>query len=260
MSSAVIHVQDVSFAYKGALVLEDVSLRMERGEFLVIIGPNGGGKTTLIRLLLGMVKPKLGSVRLFGASPAAGRSRVGYVPQLVHGGSGVPVSVRDCVLMGLTGKNRCAGLGCDKDEAIHNALRAVRMADFSDHSFAELSGGQRQRVALARALVSRPELLLLDEPMSNIDPEGRFCLYDLLREVGQETSIVLISHDVGMSKGKSVTGMAAVNKRVLSCKGSTPTREMMELLYGRHDHDCMVDNFMYKMEEGPVAADMVTKP
>lgn len=256
MSESVILMQDVGFSYNGSPVLTDVQLRLEQGEFLVVIGPNGGGKTTLIRLLLGTVQPKAGSVRVFGKPPAHARKRVGYVPQLVHGGAGVPVTVGDCVQMGLTGKDRCARLTCDKDKAVREALAKVRMADFIAQSYAALSGGQRQRVALARALVSRPDLLLLDEPMSNIDSEGRFCLYDVLREVGAESTIVLVSHDVGMTTGKEVTSVAAVNKRVLTSAGSTPTREMMELLYGRHGHDCMVDDFIHRMEDAPQPVEM----
>ena len=161
----VVSFKNVSFSYDGIQVLEDVSLTIDEGDFLSIVGPNAGGKTNLLKLILGLVKPTGGTVRVFGQPPPKVRSRIGYMPQHVSLDILFPVNVQDVVLMGRLGTGRKIGLHGRADrEAAEEALRVVELYDVRHRPFAALSGGQRQRVLIARALASDPELLLLMSP------------------------------------------------------------------------------------------------
>ncbi|HBO46464.1 MAG TPA: ABC transporter, partial [Planctomycetaceae bacterium] len=158
----------VSFAYDAVPVVEDVTVTIDQGESICIVGPNGGGKTTLVKLILGLLTPDKGTVRVFGQSPRQARLRVGYMPQYAQHDLQFPATVMDIVLMGCLGKPGLAGLfgwhGAESRRDALDALDRVGMADFGRRKHAALSGGQRQRVLIARALASNPELLLLDEP------------------------------------------------------------------------------------------------
>ena len=173
---AAVLLRDVTFSYGGEPVLEDVNLSVGAREAVCIVGPNGGGKTTLVKLILGLLLPQRGEVRLFGQPPRLARLRVGYMPQHVQHDPLFPVTVMDIVLMGRLGRGGLGGLlgwpGRADRRAARNALEQVGMDGFGRHPFAALSGGQRQRVLIARALCCEPELLLLDEPTSNDHHDG----------------------------------------------------------------------------------------
>ncbi len=240
----VIDLDGVSFAYNGAPVLEDVTFRVHARDFLSIVGPNAGGKTTLVKLILGLLQPSRGTVRLFGEPPIRGRHRVGYMPQQAALSAHFPVTVLEVVLMGrlkagwnsvIYGKaDRAAGL---------EALARMGLADLKDRPFASLSGGQRQRTLIARALVSEPDLLLLDEPTANVDAAREREFYELLERLSEEITIVLVTHDLGFVS-RYVRSVACVNRRVLVHPTSDITGEMINRLYGsdvrmiRHDHRC----------------------
>jgi zinc transport system ATP-binding protein len=249
-AAPLIQLESVSFAYDGPQVLRDVSLSIPRGDLACVIGPNGGGKSTLIRLMLGLLEPQSGRVRVFGMSPEAGRERIGYLPQRVHFDPQFPVSVQDVVLMGRLGRSRWLGMWSGSDRAVSSrALEDVGLAGLERRPFAALSGGQRQRVLIARALASEPDLLVLDEPTSNLDIKVEEQLYSLLRTLNERLTVVLVSHDVNLVS-KYVKTAICVNKTVHMHTSAQINEQVIEELFGRqvrtvhhhhpgcgHDHD-----------------------
>ncbi|MCU0604052.1 MAG: metal ABC transporter ATP-binding protein, partial [Desulfobacterales bacterium] len=174
MAEAIIDVSGVWFSFNGQQVLQDVDLKVERGDFLVVIGPNGGGKTTLLKLMLGLLEPTRGSVCVFGRPPAEATHRIGYVPQNVHVNKTFPVSVLDVVLMGRLRTSKGWSRHSRQDRlAAQASLEQLGVWEVRDRRIGDLSGGQLQRVFIARALVSGPEVLFLDEAMASIDAQSR---------------------------------------------------------------------------------------
>ncbi len=241
----VVEFQSVSFAYEQQPVLEEVSLSIPRGDFASIVGPNGGGKTTMLKLMLGLLTPQKGSVLLFGDAPKRTRERVGYTPQFLQVDYCFPVSVFDVVLMGrLRGDSYKIRYDQADKAAAERALETMRLAEMKNASFRKLSGGQRQRVLIARALCSDPELLLLDEPTSNIDPSSEEILFDILGELNKKLTIILVSHDIGFVS-RLVKSVICVNRTVAVHPTSALDGRMISEIYGsdgirmiRHDHCC----------------------
>jgi zinc transport system ATP-binding protein len=197
-----VEVEDVDFAYGPVLVLEHINLTVEPGDFLGIIGPNGSGKTTLLRIMLGLLPPSRGTVRLFGHSPDSFDQwgRLGYVPQRATIDPALPVTVHEVVATGLLPSLRLFGrLGATARTRIAEALGQVGMEAHAAARIGELSTGQQQRVLIARALVSKPDLLILDEPTGGVDPEAQTSFYSLLQHLNRErdVTLVLVSHDIG---------------------------------------------------------------
>ncbi len=237
----VIQLENVSFAYNGYSVLENASLIVYERDFLCIVGPNAGGKTTLLKLILGLLKPAKGTIRVFGKPPVKTRFRIGYMPQHAALDLLFPVSVMDVVLMGRLGNGLKCGLFRRADKkAAREALERVELYDISNRSFSELSGGQRQRVLIARALVSDPEILLLDEPTANVDAMVETGFYELLSRLNEKMTVALVTHDLGFVS-HYVKGVACVNRRVVVHPTSEITGEMINEMYGcdmhmvRHD-------------------------
>ncbi len=187
-------------AYHDETVLEDINLTLEKNDFLGLIGPNGGGKTTLIKVILGLLKPKTGSVKVMGKDPQQGRRQIGYVPQFAIFDTDFPISVWDVVRMGRLGPERLFKSYTEEDNRIvAERLKWVDMIPHKDRALNELSGGQRQRVYIARALATDPALLILDEPTVSVDVEARTHIYDLLHEINQHSvTILLVSHDLNV--------------------------------------------------------------
>ncbi|MDQ1277933.1 MAG: zinc transport system ATP-binding protein, partial [Thermodesulfobacteriota bacterium] len=173
--------QNVSFSYGGAPVLDDVNFSIQERSFISIVGPNAGGKTTLLKLMLGLLKPSRGTIEIFGRLPEKARPRIGYMPQYVQFDPTFPVTVLDVVLMGRLGNGVHFGPYGKADRAIAiEALHKLEMDKARNRPFMALSGGQRQRVLIARALTAEPELLLLDEPTANVDMAVETELFELL--------------------------------------------------------------------------------
>jgi zinc transport system ATP-binding protein len=236
-----IKIENVSFAYNGFPVLESVNLLIYERDFLALVGPNAGGKTTLLKLILGLLKPASGSIQVLGLPPAKARSRIGYMPQHANLDPLFPVSVLDVVLMGRMGIGRSFGFfgRSDRDKA-EEALRKVELLDVRNRSFSDLSGGQHQRVLIARALVTEPDILLLDEPTSNVDAAVETELFELLNHLNKKMTVALVTHDLGFVSGY-VKRVACVNRKVVVHATHEISGEMINELYGaevkmvRHD-------------------------
>ncbi|MFU2209466.1 metal ABC transporter ATP-binding protein [Solidesulfovibrio sp. C21] len=250
MSEAVVDIRDLTFAYNGQAALSGVSLAVATGDRLAVLGPNGGGKTTLLKLILGILQPTSGTIRVFGREPGRQSARIGYVPQRLEGVAerkDLPIRVREVALMGLLASGRY-GFRFSRDEMrrADAALTRVEMLPLADKRFCELSGGQKQRTLIARALVSDPDLLILDEPTANIDPQGKFCLYEVLSRIGQGVTSLVVSHDLSILAA-GVTAVACVNARVLYAPQPKLTQEMVDLLYGVHSHTCPLDAYLRRI-------------
>ena len=227
----VVIVSDVSFSYDGVPVLEDVRFTIPRNAFISIVGPNGGGKTTLLKLMLGLLKPTRGSLEVLGTSPARARTRVGYMPQHAQLDPQFPVSVLDVVLMGRMGKGKGWGPYSRQDRAVAlDSLRKLEAEDLKDRPFMALSGGQRQRVLIARALACEPEMLFLDEPTANVDPAVETELFELLHDMSKAITVLVVSHDLGFVS-HYVQSVVCVNRRVMVHPTADVTGEVIRDLY-----------------------------
>jgi zinc transport system ATP-binding protein len=231
----VISLCGVSFSYGGTPVLENVCLDVGRRESVCVVGPNGGGKTTLVKLILGLLKPDSGEIRVLGRRPWAARLNVGYMPQHMLYDPQFPATVMDIVLMGRLGKPGLTGfLGWynrEDRQAALDALKNVEMQEFCRRTFASLSGGQRQRVLVARAICGKPDLLLLDEPTSNIDTLVESRLWDLIRELNKQMTILMVTHDLGFVSNL-VEKVICVNRRVVVHPTSHVTGDVISDIYG----------------------------
>ncbi|MHC4777833.1 MAG: metal ABC transporter ATP-binding protein [Planctomycetota bacterium] len=243
-SIPVIEMKGVGFAYNDHPVVDGVDLTVVEKDFVSLVGPNGGGKTTLLKLMLGLLQPTSGEIRVFGGGPAKNRHRIGYVPQHFQFDSKFPIGVMDVVLMGRIRKGFRFGPFTRGDkEVARKALDEVGLGDLGERPFSELSGGQRQRILVARALATTPELLLLDEPTSNVDAVVQEDLYGLLHRLNERLTMVIVTHDVGFVSTR-VKSVVCVNREVVVHPTSEVSGEMICNLYGtdvrmvRHDHRC----------------------
>jgi zinc transport system ATP-binding protein len=184
----------VSFSYGEVPVLENASFHIHRGEFAALVGPNGSGKTTVLKLILGLEQPAAGRITLFGANGKQAHNRIGYVPQYPPTDQSFPVSVRDVVRMGLLHPSR--GYAQGAKAAVDEAMEQADIAELGTRSWRALSGGQRRRVLVARALAARPELLILDEPTANMDAESEARLFETLGNLKGGATILIVTHDM----------------------------------------------------------------
>ncbi len=209
-----IRIQDLFFGYTRQPVLENVNLAVSSKEFTSIVGPNGGGKTTLLKLILGLIRPDKGRIQVLGDCPEKVRRHIGYMPQHAHLDTRFPATVQDVVLMGrLSAKKFWFGKE-DRTRAVE-ALEKVDMADHRHSGFNALSGGQKQRALIARALCTRPRMLILDEPTANVDHETGESLFSILSELNSRMTILLVSHDIGLVS-KYVKHVICVNRQVVT--------------------------------------------
>ena len=195
MDQPIITCDNVSFSYDETPILTDVSFKVEEGEFIGIFGPNGGGKTTLLRLILGFLEPDYGSIKVFGTTPEKAQRQIGYVPQRLRFDKEFPISVMELVLSGRLSHLPWFGRFSQEDKNIAiEMLEKVGLADFKNANFGNLSGGQAQRALIARALVSHPKLLLLDEPTASVDTEAEIEIYKILEELKGKVTILMVTH------------------------------------------------------------------
>ena len=232
MNTPVLELNRVTFKRRGIPVLDDVSWRLDGGEIVGLIGPNGGGKTALLKVILGLLKPSFGEVRVFGSTPEAGRTQIAYVPQFARFDPEFPISVFDVVLMGRQGTPRVGRRFSAEDHRRANlALNQVDLSDKADRRIGNLSGGEIQRVLIARALAQDAKLVLMDEPAASLDSKVGLELYDLLTRLADQRTVVLVSHDIGVVH-KYVTSIACMNRRLHYHHSTDITPEMIASLYG----------------------------
>ena len=242
MGNSIVEIKNIWFAFNGQTVLEDVSLDIRPGDFIAMIGPNGGGKTTLLKLMLGLLRPNKGTIRVLGDPTAKASHHIGYVSQDVHINRSFPITAIDVVLMGKLepGKRWAKSSVQDRTDAL-NALERMEIADCASSKIGELSGGQRQRVFIARALVTQPKVLLLDEPTASIDAKGQAEFYRLLKELNKDITILIVSHDL-VAISTYVKSVACVNKRLHYHHQAEITGEMLEEMYPCTDEEvCPVE-------------------
>jgi len=203
-----IQIDNLTFNYNNHLTLEKIDLEVFQNDYVAIIGPNGGGKTTLLKLLLGFLKPTSGSISILGKTPKEARLNIGYLPQQINFNLDMPISVFDIVLQGRLAKNKLFYSKEDKKIA-DEKLELMNVKHLKNQKIKELSGGQRQRVLLSRALTKEPEILILDEPTASIDPEGQKEIYKLLKEL--PLTKLIVSHDINILL-QGVNKVAYINK------------------------------------------------
>lgn len=243
-NEVLIRVRNLSFAYDGNLVLDDVSLEICAGDFLGLVGPNGGGKTTLVKLILGILRPMKGTIEVFGETPQKGRERIGYVPQYARYNADFPVTVESFVLMG---RLRPGGIGrrysADDRDAARKALAELSLEHLAKRDVKKLSGGEKQRVLVARALATAPDALFLDEPTVSVDSAVEKHFYDVLQELNARMPIVLVSHDLGFISSY-LTRVACLNRRLVVSPVSELHAHDLEAMYHgpvkAWSHDCEI--------------------
>ncbi|MDR1960306.1 MAG: ABC transporter ATP-binding protein [Planctomycetaceae bacterium] len=242
---SVLDFNNVTFGYSREPVLENVNLSISSRDFIAVIGPNGGGKTTLLKLALGLLEPNLGTVTLLGNSPYQSRTLVGYTPQYLQVDPSFPLSVMDVVLMGRLRKKSGWWYSREDRAAAQETLHTMQLFEYRNAPFGSLSGGQKQRTLIARALCGNPEILFLDEPTNNIDPSSESILYKILERLNERLTILIVSHDVGVVSS-IVKNVICVNRTVAVHPASQLTGLLLHDIYGseqlfvRHDHRCTV--------------------
>ena len=241
-----IEIKNLSFAYDKNPVLNNINLSYDSKDFLSIIGPNGGGKTTLLKLIVGLLKSKKGEITFDGSKEYDISKIVGYVPQIIPLNHLFPMSVLDVVLMGrCTKKTFCSYSKKDKELA-KEALRLVSMQDFLKRKIGALSGGQRQRVYIARALCTQAKILILDEPTASIDPKGQAEIYEILQNINAKgVGIIMISHDINMAinfanKVAYVNGELFLHEIDENTKSANSKKDLIQHL-ASHNHFCDVE-------------------
>ena len=233
MSEPIVVCEKLCVDRDGAPVLKGLTLSVHKGDFLAVLGPNGGGKTTLLKVMLGLIQPTSGTVTVFGGPPGATTGRIGYVPQSLQFDRTFPISVREVVLMGRLSKSRLFRRYGREDRAkADEAMEITGLTALASRRIGALSGGELQRVLIARALAGDPDLLLLDEPTASVDPEMKTTIYDLLDRLKADHTIVLVTHDTG-TIAHHVSRIACLNCTLdMHEEGSTLGRTSLESLYG----------------------------
>ncbi|NWF52426.1 MAG: metal ABC transporter ATP-binding protein [Nitrospirae bacterium] len=219
MQMSILNVKDLSFRYNKIEVLNNISFYVNSGDYIGLVGPNGSGKTTLIKIILGILKPNRGTVLLFGVNPLNFKDRhlIGYLPQRTHFNLYFPATVKEVISSGLfLKKKRVKNIDRFIDEIINEAMKLMDLVEIKNILISELSGGQLQRVLVARAIVNEPDLLILDEPTTALDPETRERFFQTLQELNKikNTTIILVTHDIG-SIGKYASKLLYIDKSII---------------------------------------------
>ena len=234
--SLAVSLKDLSVSYGDSPALDCVSIDVPSNAFLAVIGPNGGGKTTLLRCMLGLQKPHTGTVRLWGEEPKKLRHRVGYVPQTRYFDRSFPISVREVVEMGGLSNLYTRNLSkTEQRQRVDAALQRMQLGALAKRQIGQLSGGELQRTLIARALAADATMLILDEATASIDPKAIELIYQLLVELNQRIPIITVSHDLGVV-AQYVKTIACVNRCLHYHDSKELTPQMLEEAYG-----CPVD-------------------
>ncbi len=234
--SAVLELRGVGVKFGPHWVLEDVDLEVGERDYVAIIGPNGGGKSTLMKLIAGLIEPDAGTIRLWGAPPKSNRHRIGYVPQHPKFEDVFPISVEDVVAMGrLFDRGVFSRWTSEDRKVVDRELERLGLTERRKELVANLSGGWQQKVLIARALASEPEMMLLDEPTASLDAQSTEMVYDLLQELNESIPIIVISHDL-TAVAQRVKAIGCLNKRLYYHGSKEVKKEDIQQVYG-----CAVD-------------------
>ncbi|SDP14403.1 metal ABC transporter ATP-binding protein [Desulforhopalus singaporensis] len=231
-SKVLVDISSLCYTNGGVDILHDINLTVNRGDFIAVIGPNGGGKTTLLKLILGLLQPTRGAIDVRGLRRASGTGAIGYVPQHVNHNLNFPATALDVVLMGNHSASRRLRFGNSRREVMqaHEALEKLGINDCADRKIVALSGGQRQRVLIARALVGQPELLVLDEPTASIDTKGQTDFYDMLKELNKDLTILMVCHDL-MIVASYAKSIACLNRRLHYHDSFRSSGDVIDIFY-----------------------------
>ena len=223
-----IELRDITAGYGEKIVLREVTLNVWQGDFLGIIGPNGGGKTTLLKVILGLLPPTKGSVRFYNKEEEEIPSlKIGYLPQINMIDKRFPISVREVVTSGLSAeKPLLRRFNSTQRSRVNEVIAQMGLEDLADRPIGELSGGQLQRVLLGRSVVSRPQVLILDEPNTYVDKRFESRFYPLLKEINKESAVILVSHDIGTVLSL-VKNIACVNETLHYHPGTNISEEWL---------------------------------
>lgn len=237
MSGIAVHIENLSVYYGQTSALSDVRLDVGEGEYLGIIGPNGGGKSTLLKAILGCIPSPKGTVLIYGKEPGKSREIVRYVPQFSSLDKRFPITLFEVVLSGLSGPGLSPFFGFSKKdrEKTFELLEKVGIRSLAKRQISELSGGQFQKMLIARALVADPKLLLLDEPTASVDAASRDQIYNLLSESNKKMTVILVTHDL-LAISSRVHRLACLNNRLVYHGEPELSRDSVNALYG-----CPVD-------------------
>ncbi len=234
MTETAVLIKDLSFAYAKLATLENINLEIKHREFLGVVGPNAGGKSTLLKLILGVLTPQKGRILVYSNFPKKSRWQIGYVPQYPKFERNFPITVEQAVLMGRI-KSKIIFNNYTKEDysAVHNALEEVEAVSIAKRQIGSLSGGQLQRVLIARALVSNPRLLILDEPTANIDQYVEGEIFEVLRTLNQRMTIIVVSHDIAFISSY-VSRVACLNRTLICHNTDSVDGRIIHSLYGDH--------------------------
>lgn len=254
MSESIIEIRDLCFSYSGKEVLHEINLTVNHNDFVAVIGPNGGGKTTLLKLILGLLQPTRGNIRINGHEVRNCSTSMGYVPQQIDHNLHFPATALDIVMMGKHNPSRRffpVHSRQDRRDAM-SALEKIGIAEYAKRKITDLSGGQRQRVLIARALVTSPELLVLDEPTASIDTKGQKDFYTLLQELNSSLTIFMVSHDL-LTISSYAKSIACVNKRLHYHQHFSSSGELLEAFYSCSVEEvCPVESVKQKLQAADV--------
>ncbi|MGO1527614.1 MAG: metal ABC transporter ATP-binding protein [Senegalia sp. (in: firmicutes)] len=224
----IIEVNNLTVNYGSVTALDNINIKIKKGEFLGIIGPNGGGKTTLLKSLLGLIKPTAGEVKINNKKP------IGYVPQFSNFDRNFPIKVLDVILLGKL-KGKIKFLHKFKKEEVKRAeeiMESLNILEFKDRQISQLSGGQLQKVLIARALIMDPEIMILDEPTASLDANAKTDIYNLLKKLNEDKTVIVVSHDIGVINSYIDT-VACLNKTMHYHGDDTKLgKETLENVYG----------------------------
>lgn len=231
MNNIVIDIDNVSFNYGMVPVLEDISLKIYEDEFIGIIGPNASGKSTLLKLILGLIKPSKGTIKKYNQECQHKNNHIGYVPQHVNFARDFPVTVEEVVMMGhITSSSLLFKFSKDEVASAKHAMEALEIENIANRQIGSLSGGQLQRVLIARALVCQPNILILDEPTSNVDMRVEEDIFALLKNYSEHMTIIVVSHDIAFISGY-VDRVACLNRTLVCHDTESISGKMIEELY-----------------------------
>jgi len=239
----IIKADKINFSYnKHSKVLTDVSFDLFENDFVGLIGPNGGGKSTLLKIILGLLTPNSGRIKVFGKNSEYARKLIGYVPQYSKIDLDYPISVFEVVMSGFLGNKKLGNKYTKEErEKAMQVLKNLKLIELKNRAIGELSGGQRQRVMIARALVRDPRLLLLDEPTNNVDEESGRGLYELLHDLNSKMAVIVVSHDVDVIS-RYVKRIFCLNNKIICNDAIDVTSEdgSGRMKKVRHSHECII--------------------